>query len=107
MNIMTIESKNLYLQVDQIKQHFDMANSLYDILNQKIDDYDYEVLEQLLTLKNIIEMEKEEFTKGISMAKLFIQKQNQQNMSMIQKLWRETEQEIQQKCMQNPILAFF
>lgn len=86
MNIMTIESKNLYLQVDQIKQHLDMANSLYDILNQKINDYDYEVLEQLLTLKNIIEMEKEEFAKGINLAKLFIQKQNQQNMSMIQKL---------------------
>ena len=86
MNIMTIESKNLYLQVDQVKEHLDMANSLYDVLNQKIGDYDHEVLEQLLTLKKIIEAEKEEFAKGIKLSKLFIQKQNQQNMAMIEKL---------------------
>jgi hypothetical protein len=64
MNIMTIESKNLYLQVDVIKEHLDMANTLYDMLNQKTQNYDFEVLGELNELKQIIYEEKEQFSKG-------------------------------------------
>lgn len=104
---MTIESKNLYLQVERIQENLEMANSLYDVLGQKLGDYDYEVLQLLLQLKNVIQEERSEFIRGIQLTKLFIQKQNQENMGMIQKLCKETEQELEEKCMQNPILAFF
>lgn len=83
MNIMTIESKHLYLQVDKVKEHLEMANCLYDLLNQNTQNYDFEVLQQLIQLKEIIEEEKAEFVKGIELTKLYIQKQNETNMKMV------------------------
>jgi ABC-type Na+ transport system ATPase subunit NatA len=72
MNIMTIESENLYLQVDTIKEHLDMADNLYDILNQKTQNYDFEVLSELTELKQIIYEEKEQFSKGKCLKFIFM-----------------------------------
>ena len=83
MNIMTIESKDLYFQVDQMKEHLDMANSLYDILNKNTQNYDFEVLQELKELQEIINEEKLEFQKGIELTKMYIQKQNKENMQMV------------------------
>ena len=83
MNIMTIESKDLYFQVDQMKEHLDMANSLYDILNKNTQNYDFEILQELKELQEIINEEKLEFQKGIELTKMYIQKQNKENMQMV------------------------
>jgi len=107
MNIMTIESKNLYLQVDQIKEHLEMANSLYEILNQNIKEYDYEVLHQIIELKEIILQEKQEFSRGIMLSKRYIEQQNTKNMALVMKLCADTEKEMCEKAMTNPILNFF
>mmetsp|Transcript_12053 Transcript_12053/g.10652 ORF Transcript_12053/g.10652 Transcript_12053/m.10652 type:complete len:247 (-) Transcript_12053:23-763(-) len=107
MNIMTIESKDLYLQVEGMKENLDMANSLYDVLNQNTKNYDFEVLQELKELQRIINEEKEEFLKGIGLTKQYIQKQNKENMKMISDFCKKTEDDLMERSMNNPILAFF
>lgn len=84
-----------------------MANSLYDVLNKNLTEYDPKVLDELLALKNIISEEKEEFKKGIELTQKYIQKQNKENMELVNKLCKDTEQDMIEKCRQNPILSFF
>ena len=83
MNIMTVESKHLYLQADQLKEHLDMANNLYQILSRNTKDFDHEVLGELLELKQVILEEKQELLKGVELTKQYIQKQNKENMDMV------------------------
>ncbi|CAI2370540.1 unnamed protein product [Moneuplotes crassus] len=107
MNIMTIESKNLYLQVDQIMEHLDMSNSLYEILTKNTSEYDFDVLKEVQELHSVIKMEKKEFSKGIELTKAYIQMKNRENMDMISKFVKASEEELLEKSMHNPILKFF
>eukprot|EP00343_Euplotes_focardii_P004278 CAMPEP_0205811492 /NCGR_PEP_ID=MMETSP0205-20121125/15687_1 /ASSEMBLY_ACC=CAM_ASM_000278 /TAXON_ID=36767 /ORGANISM="Euplotes focardii, Strain TN1" /LENGTH=97 /DNA_ID=CAMNT_0053090707 /DNA_START=906 /DNA_END=1196 /DNA_ORIENTATION=- len=96
---MTIESKDLYLQVEGMKENLDMANSLYDVLNQNTKNYDFEVLQELKELQRIINEEKEEFLKGIGLTKQYIQKQNKENMKMISDFCKKTEDDLMERSM--------
>jgi len=118
MNIMTVDSKHLYFQVSKIQEHLDMANTLYGLLESKTytdtspatthhSPYDFSVLKELTELKELIREEQQEFLKGMRLTKEFIQKQNKHNMDAIVNLCKKTEQEMEEKCMTNPILAFF
>lgn len=107
MNIMTIQSQNLYLQVDKIKEHLEMANTLQEVLSKAVDKYDFEVFKELKDLQDIIDQEKLEFTKGIELTKRYIIQQNEENMKLVIDFCKKSEHELYEKCMQNPILSFF
>lgn len=104
---MTIESRHLYLQIDKIKENLEMANNLYSILNSNIKHYDFEVLELIKELKDIINQEKAEFIRAISLTKQSLESQNSKNMKLVQDLCLQTETQMREKAMSNPILSYF
>ena len=109
MNIMTVESKHLFLHVQNIKEHLEMANSLYEILNKNIAQYqDLDLFKnQLNQLKDIIKEEKQEFIRAIELTKRYLAYQNTKNMKLVEDLCKQTEEQMHQHAMKNPILSFF
>ena len=107
MNIMTVESRQLFLEIDKISEHLDMANTLYEILSKNITNYDFDVLKMIDKLKTIILQEKAEFVKAIQLTKDYLEKQNGSNMKMVQDLCKQTEAQMKEAAINNPILSYF
>ena len=86
-----------------------MANSLYGILNKNIAQYqDLDMFKnQLNQLKDIIKEEKQEFARAIELTKRYLAYQNTKNMKLVEDLCKQTEEQMHQHAMKNPILSFF
>ena len=62
---------------------------------------------QLNQLKDIIKEEKQEFARAIELTKRYLNNQNTKNMELVEDLCKQTEEQMHQHAMKNPILSFF